>query len=309
MFNYQKIKSYKINILETDDILAKEISSAYWDIKDEKFQNKPTDLAKKYNLKPNEIRQIINKFSTVTRTLKDCIDCGVEQTDTVESQTAFISDKGINDRCEECNALYNLEKEKQATIQRQIKAEIKQKNFDNAIAKQVWKTLNDTEYVVLNLILTHQTLNKILSNSSQLNIPNKNIWQIFDKLERVNLIYIERNYYNGITNLEFDPKLISEINNNKNSIKQNTLGFSLERKINRVNERQPHYGGTFTLKEDVILKAGKVYLYGGWIQNDQSINLKFTPINQINKAPNQTKFDHEPKHISDIINNIFNELS
>ena len=55
----------------------------------------------------------------------------------------------------------------------------------------------------------------------------------------------------------------------------------------------------------MILKAGEVYLYGGWIQNDQSINLKFTPINQINKAPNQTKLDHEPKHISDIINNIF----
>lgn len=89
-----------------------------------------------------------------------------------------------------------------------------------------------------------------------------------NKLERLNLICTERDLNDRIINFDFDLRLKDKINNSNLSEDQSILGFSLERKINRTNEMQRNYCGILILKEDVILKAGEVYLYGGWIQND-----------------------------------------
>lgn len=305
----KKVKSYTLEILETTSDLEKEIATNYWALGNGKFLNKPTAIAKRYNLSVAKLKFLIKDISSMTRILDNCIDCDIERSEMVDSQTSFISTYHIKDRCYDCTLKHDLELKEQSINRKRIRAEIKQNNFDEAINNQNWKKLTDSEYQILNLIITHQTKSKIYSFVFKGDPLNKDIWRLVNKLESLNLIFIERDLYDRIINFDFDPRLKDKINNTNFSEVKNILGFSLEKKINRTKETQPHYGGTFILKEDVILKAGEVYLYGGWIQNDQSINLKFTPINQINKAPNQTKLDHEPKHISDIINNIFNELS
>lgn len=305
----KKVKSYTLEFLKATGDREKEIAINYWALDNGKFLNKPTAIAERYNLSLTKLKFLINDISSMTRIFDNCIDCNIERSDVVESQTSFTSLYRIKDRCDDCTLKHDLELKEQSINRKRIRAEIKQNNFDEAINNQNWKKLTDSEYQILNLIITHQTKSKIYSFVFKGDPLNKNIWRLVNKLESLNLIFIERDLYDRIIDFHFDPRLKDKINNTNSSEVKNTLGFSLEKKINRIKETQPHYGGTFVLKEDVILKAGEVYLYGGWIQNDQSINLKFTPIEKIKQAPTQTNLDHEPEHISDIINSMFNELS
>ena len=86
------------------------------------------------------------------------------------------------------------------------------------------------------------------------------------------------------------------------------LSFSLARKEGKREVKQPDYSGTFTLPTDIILKAGVKYVYGGWSQTDNSINLKFTPASQL-KTVRQTTLDSEPEHTKDILSRMYTGLS
>lgn len=304
----QKVKSYTLEILETTGDLEKEIATNYWALGNGKFLNKPTVIAERYNLSVAKLKFLIKDISSMTRIFDNCIDCNIERSDTVDSQTSFVSTYRIKDRCDDCTLKHDLELKEQSINRKRIRTEIKQNNFDEAINNQNWKKLTDSEYQILNLIITHQTKSKIYSFVFKDDPLNKDIWRLVNKLESLNLIFIERGLYDRIIDFHFDPRLKDRINNTNSSEVKNTFGFSLEKKVNRTKETQPHYGGTFVLKDDVILRAGEVYLYGGWIQNDQSINLKFTPIEKIKQAPTQTNLNHKPEHISDIINSMFNKL-
>lgn len=93
------------------------------------------------------------------------------------------------------------------------------------------------------------------------------------------------------------------------SISQNsTLRFSLVKSDTKGNNNRPDYGGTFTLKQEIILQEGVKYLYGGWIKDDGSIGLSFEPYDEYwAKRANQRGFDEESDDIQGQILNLGND--
>lgn len=88
----------------------------------------------------------------------------------------------------------------------------------------------------------------------------------------------------------------------------NTLGFSLFKNKNKTTSRQPYFSTVFTLSHDVILKKGEKYIAGGWIQTDQSLNVKFTPLSDLENRTTHTDVENEPKSVKDILNDMYNDL-
>jgi hypothetical protein len=97
--------------------------------------------------------------------------------------------------------------------------------------------------------------------------------------------------------------------NKSNQIQPSTtLKFSLARNTNKTKPKQPEYSGTFMLKQDVVLKAGVKYLYGGWELTDGSINLQFKPVQEI--FPTQQREIHEePQFIGTQIMDFLHDLN
>ncbi|MEH6306927.1 hypothetical protein RYH73_14840 [Olivibacter sp. CPCC 100613] len=86
-----------------------------------------------------------------------------------------------------------------------------------------------------------------------------------------------------------------------------TLKFSLARNTNKTKPKQPEYSGTFVLKQDVVIKAGVKYLYGGWELTDGSINLQFKPVEEI--FPTQQRdIREEPGFIGRQVEQLYNDL-
>jgi len=187
-------------------------------------------------------------------------------------------------------------------------ADTEQQNFDEVTNDPILKTLTESEYQTLKLIVTHQIKSKIYSTAFQGDPYNKNVWKIVNKLERLNLIHVGRNINGGVISFDFDPTLIYELDNYKNLNKQSNKNSFLTTKNSRFEEIKYHDIGTFPLNDCLNLIPGEVYLYGGSIVENGSIYLKFTPVDKIDKAPSQTTIENEPKPISDIINSMFNRL-
>lgn len=303
MLNNTKIKSFQLSI-ETADDRTKEIASFYWAINDGKFQNKPTDILKKYNLSLKELRLVISGCSYIARVLHNCNDCGKERSDQVNSQSTF---KYVSVRCSDCS-LKRSEDMEQFYMDQDMLADTEQQNFDEVTNDPILKTLTESEYQILKLIVTHQIKSKIYSTAFQGDPYNKSVWKIVNKLERLNLIHVGRNINGGVVSFDFDPTLIYELDNYKNLNKQSNKNSFLTTKNSRFEEIKHHDIGTFPLNDGLNLIPGEVYLYRGSIVENGSIYLKFTPVDRIDKAPSQTTIENEPKPISDIINSMFNRL-
>ena len=111
-----------------------------------------------------------------------------------------------------------------------------------------------------------------------------------------------------VVKIEFDENIVKFITKPTSSQSEDSLSFSLAKKEHKTKPKQPDYSGTFTLPTDIILKAGVKYIYGGWIQTDLSINLKFTPLANI-VSVQQTDIENEPKLAKDILSEMYPVLS
>ena len=298
---------YLIKISEKAEDSTKEILEAYWSIDNGKFVNKPSELSIKYQITVLAIKKLVKEHSSCDRLLGYCQDCNTALMETVYSQTAYSYHRAT-DRCDDCSVAHQRTKDQTAYLQRQEQDRQKEERFDKAISDRNWLKLSSYELDILLKIIQQKSKKDIYTYAFNGNPNDRSVWSVVNKLKNLGLISIDRNIYGSVNHFESDSRLLDEIKSVTEPKKQYELGFSLVRKTNRLKPTQAHYAGTFELKEDVILKAGVKYIYGGWVQTDESINLKFTPLESIQSAPLQTNLEDEPKLASDIIREMFNRL-
>lgn len=298
--------AYRINISGEIDETTKMLLEDYWHIENGKFSNRAKDISMKYGLTQASMTKLVRENSYCDILLENCIDCGVDRKFQIYSQSAFNFPHYENSgRCDDCTKKF---KKKKIEEEEWRIAQERSLKMSNAINQKIWLTLSEFEFEILKKIIVSYDTNGAFSYVFDGNIRNKFIWKAVNKIEKLGLIKVERT--NGGKSLEFqcDPRLKNEIRGNFEKKAVTYLSFSLSRKTNKITSRQPDYSGTFTLKNDVLLKAGEKYLYGGWIQTDDSINLKFTPIKDITPGAEQTEIENETKLVGDIIKDLFDPL-
>lgn len=178
--------------------------------------------------------------------------------------------------------------------------------------------MSENELSILYELVKNKTKKKIYANVFEDDPHKKLIWGYVNKFEGMGFRNVIRNG-KPVTEFEFDERINETIRNlfhTKTSLDKSGeptaldyLSFSLSRKENKQTNRRPDYGGTFTLKRDVILRANVEYIYSGWIQTDGSINLKFTPLSNLqSKNVIQENVEHQPELVGEIIKNMFDEI-
>jgi len=300
------MKNYRINIVDEIDETTKLVLEEYWHIENGKFSNRAKDITIKYGLTQASMTKLVRENSYCDILLDNCIDCGINRKVHIYSQSAFNSpDYEISGRCNDCSEKFKKKKieDEKLRIAREISFKM-----SNAINQKKWLSLSEYELDVLMKIIECNDKSEVFSYVFNGNIRDRSIWKIVNKIEDLGLINVERT--NGGTIIEFqsDSRLKNEISGSFEKKTLSYLSFSLAKKANKNKPRQPDYSGTFTLKNDVILKAGEKYLYGGWIQTDESINLKFTPLKDIDPGAEQTEIENEPKLVGAIIKELYDDL-
>lgn len=313
------MKAHQVHIKDNIDTATKNLIADYWKIIDGKFVFKTNELSQKYNIKIHEITKIvmINSHVTVARNCNECGDLIIKEFKN-RSSIAFFLTQNKRSRevsCQKCedekrrilNEIYKKQEEERKLIIEQEKL-AKEERFQEIIKKQEWEKLNSFEYSILQKIIEFQNLNKIKKEVFNGNYQDKFVWAAINKLEKVGFIHVERKGWgNSITSITSDPRLKIYIKKPNLLKKVDYLAFSLAKKDNKTHIKQPDYSGTFVLQTDVVLKAGVKYIYGGWIQTDNSINLKFTPLEEINIVK-QSTVDEEPKIVGEIIREMLDDI-
>lgn len=245
-----------------------EIIKDYWELTaDGSLARKPTKFAQKVGISLYNLHKLVRENSEFIIEIGYCKECSTPLKETVTSHTAFNAAKITKEReCEKC-------------------AEItEQKRMEERKLRQERDRERTLELARIRDAQEENLKAEIKENDT-------------DDLSTVS----------SASRMTFSSKMNSSIKKSNDSIpveKKNSssiLRFSLAKTDKRINSNQPHYGGTFTLKQDIVLKADVQYIYGGWINNDNSISLIFQPNSEYIKRPEQTSFDVESKETQDQI--------
>ncbi len=307
------MEGYSIHFEEGIDSETKKIAEEYWEIENGEFVNTVSYFFDRYSLNQNQLSKLI-KANSHCKVQEICADCS-------ETFDRFVPTKGYFKfkypvTCPTCKEKIEQDRieskkrylEEQKIEQEKIEQESKEK-FDKAIADEKWLELNDYELSTLKTILRNNNLNSVFKNVFKDDLTDKYIWGVLNKLNKLGLIQLVRNN-NYVNAIEVDPMLLHHIEKSVKITSTNTpdyLSFSLSKKRNKSEVKQPDYGGTFILPTDIILKANETYVYGGWILSDGSINLRFTPAKDVHVVE-QTTFENAPQKVRYIIEGMFNNL-
>ena len=304
------MKENRVNISDEIDAISKEILKNYWLNENEEFRYKIVDLCQKYNLTNFKITELVKNYSSFLKS-KTCNICRNDFFEKIETR-GKLKGSFWNIECEYCKKA-----KKQQNIQKTQKINLENENilksrlllFNKSFSEKKWEILNENEFEIYQKIIDNKTLKNIKQNIFKNDFFCQSTWTVFNKLEKLNLIIVERNSNKTVLNVYFDERVENIFFKNYKKIDNNdTLSFSLAKKQDKSKQSQPDYSGTFILKNDIILKAGMKYLYGGWLQTDESINLKFTPLENIRENVIQSDIVNEPKLVGDIISKMFNEF-
>ena len=290
---------YTVQINQEVDNITKELINDYWLFNNNEFEYSLNQLADKYNLTVSKITKLIKDNSTCTVSI-DCTNCNKTFPRIVDTKGFFKVSKHSSILCSECQEKQDIliQEKKQEDFYKYLEEKIineekKNEKFLKAIQTKQWLKLNPVEKdILIKIIESNGVKNAIRKTVFNSNFYDKSIWTIINRLERKGLIFVERNNDNSVICFDFHKSLIDYISNDIPVKTTNSLSFSLSKKAYKNRPKQPDYAGTFTLPYDVLLKAHEAYLYGGWILSDGSINLKFTPVKDVNKVK-QTEIEDE----------------
>lgn len=282
--------------------LQKEIIEKYWTLTNMKFENKPNKLKQEYEITLHELNKLIKDYSVCEVRTGNCSECEVELIQRFTSQTGFKERLVCSVKtCKECKEKLDIEAY-------QIQEDYIIQTLNKGLIDRQWEILNQDELELLKNIVRINDRNTIIAKC--LSGENYGDWKVINKLEKLRLIYLEKNGRH-VREFHFLEELASEIfflevkNEEFNNVK-NDFGFSLAKKINKQKPQQPDYSGFFILPTDIVLRKDVEYIYGGWIQTDGSINLKFTPKEDLFSVKHK---DTEPEHIKGIMSNMLNNIS
>jgi hypothetical protein len=337
------MKTYKLHFIEPSiDEKTKVIIEDYWLIENDELLNKPGVLAQKYSLNISQLSKLVKEHSylTITEPCFNFKECGNNVDRKVRSNSGFISHYQITcsvcreeidkKRSEEEAEYYKHAKQRKEDLRQQEELRIQQqhkrqrellieheerllkaereikKELERGISDKNWVKLNEDGLDILKKIVEYKDLDKIKKYVYYGNFThNPDTWGVVNNLEGLGLIYVDREPKSKhVLKFMFDARLPYYLNEFK--IASNTYDF-LKIDLEQYNKKEasdPDYAGTFTLPAKVILKAEK-YVYCGRIQADGAITLKFRPVNDFSSNIKQTRIEREPKHVGDILKDMF----
>lgn len=291
----------------------KNLIADYWEMESDEFKFNLAQLSVKYGFTTPAITKTIIDHSRFFIS-EICPQCGnrYERRVTSKGKFKFVHDILQCPPCKEAQLIHEENKRSQEI--EEIKLRIKQKQklkddfLEKAIDGQEYQNLTELELETLKVISMctnyHQIVYKLFKGKKD--YKNNEIWSVIERLETIGLLFIEREW-DQVKNILAPSNIKFYFNNMMGKNIDNELSFSLSKRLLRATPKHPHYSGTFTLQTDVILKAGVKYIYGGWEQTDQSINLKFTPADQIKKVHQTTEVEETPS-IGELIFNMNNKI-
>lgn len=281
------MKEYRINYSEETPDEYKEIIQMYWQIEEGEFKFSPSYLKGKNNIKQSELSTIIGNNSWVDMFMGQCIDCQKDQFERITSQTGFkLGLKKDFRRCSKCNKIYWDEVDKEWNRAREYE---QQQNIDKLYNVEIFdkvKKLSENELKVLKSIVELNDRNRIFAIVFREDYENT--WRTINMLEKLSLICVIRNSKGNVEKFEFNDELVTLLNDNEpmveeGQIKQEvgTYNFNIPPNKFRKKANSPDYSKEFTLPVDVTFEKGVEYLVGAWVLTDGSINIKFTPKDQV----------------------------
>jgi len=310
---------YKIHISDEADIQSKQLIADYWLFENNEFVYNLHQLSEKHDVPLNKVSNLIKKYSRCEITEK-CEKCDKMFPRIAETKGFFKRGSYYDTICPEWEAeeerLDQLERERRRQERERLAQEmIEQRSriFEEALERKAWRELNFYEMDVLNKIIAcGMDLKLVKKNVFNNNFYDKTVWKIVNKIERLDLVSVVRNGYGSVVNIEWDRRLPSLLEGSQTTDSKGEVrdyyGFSLHKSKNQLTPRHPYYSGTFTLETDIVLRANVKYIYGGWVQTDGSITLKFTPHDKIVKYPVQTSIEEEDESIRNVLDDMCNDL-
>ncbi|AOW08939.1 hypothetical protein [Flavobacterium gilvum] len=317
------MKDYEIHIDEDLDAKSKQMLNDYWLIQDGIFLNKVAGIIKMHGIKQGELNTLLEKHAHCEINHGNCCECDKEMKDKIFLRSDFnYTFKSKVNNCSECREEFRRKNEKEWK-EHQNRQEEKRKEklafFDEVVNEKKWLELPKNELNILYKLIENKTMNKIFANVFNGNRGDKSMWRYVYKFESLGFFNAIRNGI-WVDKLEFDERINEAIKNlflnkadsdkdREPSTALDELRFSLARKEYKQTINHPDYSGAFTLQRDVIFRAKEKYIYSGWIQTDGSINLRFTPVSNLQSSNViQENIKNEPQLVGEIVKNMFNEI-
>jgi len=313
------MKDYKIHINDDLDIAFKKVLNDYWHVQNGIFLYKSKEIIKIHGISQGELTKLVKNYSYCEINHGTCWECKEEMKEKVAAQTVYMSSmRNKINTCSKCKIEIRRKAEKEYQDRLEEIRNKKLAYFNKALNEKKWIELPKNELIILCKLIENKTKSRIYANVFEGDYHNRSIWGFVNKFEGMGFLNVIRNG-NSVKEFEFDERINEAVRNfilTKNYANKGReastldyLSFSLTKKENKLTIKHPDYGGKFRLQKDVVLRANEEYIYSGWIQIDGSINLKFTPLSNLqSNIVTQENIGNQPELVGEIIKNMFNEI-
>ncbi|WP_430409230.1 hypothetical protein [Kordia sp.] len=277
----------------------KEVILKYWELKDDSFEIKPSQLAKQLQINTHQLSKLVKTNSKSKLFTEICLVCEEKIVFEITSQTrATQLIEVLKYECSDCKSKFN------AQTKGIYGREKKPYRLKYALEFEFWTRLKKEELEVLKKIIEYDDYFEF--RKKYLNQNYDFAWTIVEKLDRLGLIDIcGRNYVNErITEIFFLPELREalKIEPKENIFYETELSFFISKHVNKRKDTQPDFMKRVIFENDIVLKKDIEYFCSVWKNNDGTINLRIKEKSKIIKS--QTDYEHpknEPKPLKDLI--------
>lgn len=322
------VTNLQLQIADNCTKKEKEIISFYWAFKDNKFENTLKQLKDRFKITQLELSKIIARQSEVSFYIH-CESCNSYEKRLATSRTKYFEIIKLKKEkkyhlsfiCNHCNKIeqQRVTKEKEDAHKKFLQ------KFEKAIDDKNWNNLsNEEREMLIDCLQMDFTKLKQKHGGGFGNQSFINLIRILEKIANQNLILLIRNKRNNyIDSYQYLPrlselideiKLPKKINENYVLIKKasNELRFKLTINDHQYHPDSPSYAGTVTFKERIIIEPGVEYIFGMWQRAKDNLYLTMTPIENLDKLPEQKRIGDQPislqKGIKDFLNNLGKDL-
>jgi hypothetical protein len=230
----------------------------------------------------------------------NCKDCNVEEYQDITSQSAFkAAMKNKFERCRNCDKKYWEKVNEGRSLQQELENSRKREKLYDSRYQDKWEYLNKEELEIFKKIVHWKERNLIFANVFKSNYAG--VWTIVNKLERMFLLCVHRSGDGNVISFEFNSDFntifygseIETSNVDGVSDQTNTYNFNIPPNKFKRSANSPNYSKEFSLPVNVTFEKGVEYLVGAWVLTDGSINIKFTPKDQIFRSKDRSLTEEE----------------
>ena len=267
------------------DTVTKQMIDDYWGNMNGIFFYTVKDLSVKYNTSSTSILNKVKRVSGYNKKLKNCTDCNTSISIMTFTREEYKYNNQENKRCKICSKIYDDDCKETSSLNKLKFLDEVKPQMNQGITEKSWIGLNSFENDVLIDIINCREVNLIYENVLNKNFDVYRTWIALHKLEKLNLVFMQRGYGNGVLDFHFDDRLesIMKADRQKRDISQiikDTFSFNLNKCHKDMLNTEADYSGSFILEHDIILKGNTFFKYEAFIQSDGSISFKCAPSDQ-----------------------------